>query len=58
MPALTYMLWFENMEEREANWNLFKTSDEWNIMKAKTEYANTVSKINKTFLLPLDYSQI
>lgn len=58
MPALTYMLWFEDMEQREENWGKFGASDGWNEMKGKPEYANTVSKVRKKFLVPLDYSQI
>ena len=58
MPALTYMLWFKDMEEREANWNKFRTSEEWNTMRVKEEYANTVSKVRKIFLTPADISQI
>lgn len=58
MPALAYMLWFKDMDERNANWDVFRKSDEWNTMKVKTEYANTVSKVRKKFLLPVDFSQI
>jgi len=58
MPALTYMLWFKDMDEREANWNRFRISDEWNTMRVKPEYANSVSKVRKKFLVPADYSQI
>lgn len=58
MPALAYMLWFKDMEEREANWAKFVASPEWNSMKGKEEYANTVSKVNKKFLIPADFSQI
>ena len=58
MPALTYMLWFKNMAERDANWSKFSSSDEWNIMKNKPEYANAVSKVRKRFLIPADFSQI
>lgn len=58
MPALAYMLWFKDMEERNANWDLFRKSDEWNHMKSKPEYANTVSKVRKKFLTPMDFSQI
>ncbi|MEN8118571.1 MAG: NIPSNAP family protein [Bacteroidota bacterium] len=58
MPALTYMLWFKDMEQRNANWDKFRTSDEWNTMKVKQEYANTVSKVRKKFLTPMDFSQI
>lgn len=57
MPALIYMLWFKDMEQRNANWAKFGNSDEWNVMKGKPIYANTVSKVNKKFLIPADYSQ-
>ena len=58
MPALMYMLWFKDMDERSANWKKFGESPEWSEMKVKPEYANTVSVVNKKFLIPLDYSQI
>ncbi len=58
MPALVYMLWFKDMEQREANWDKFRISDEWNTMRVKEEYADTVSKVRKIFLTPLDFSQI
>lgn len=58
MPALMYLLWFENMEERDANWKKFVGSPEWKVMSQKAEYAHTVSVVNKKFLIPLEYSQI
>lgn len=58
MPALIYMLWFKNMDERLENWKKFSSSPEWNQLKTRPEYANTVSVVNKQFLVPLDYSQI
>lgn len=58
MPALVYLLWFKDMQERDANWAKFSSSNEWNTMKAKPEYANTVSKVNRKFLVPADFSQI
>jgi hypothetical protein len=58
MPALMYMLWFKDMAEREANWAKFVASNEWNTMKVKPEYANTVSKVNKKFLIPADFGQM
>lgn len=58
MPALMYMLWFKDMQEREANWAKFGGSNEWNTMKAKPEYANTVSKVNKKFLIPADFGDM
>lgn len=58
MPALMYMLWFANLDERAENWQKFIGSPDWDEMKNRPEYANTVSVVNKVFLLPLDYSQI
>ena len=58
MPALMYMLEFKDMDERKANWKKFGDSSEWNVLKSKPEFANTVSVVNKVFLVPLDYSQI
>ena len=58
MPALMYMLWFTDMNEREANWKKFGDSPEWKTMSGKPIYADTVSKVRKKFLVPTDYSQI
>jgi hypothetical protein len=58
MPALMYMLWFTDMDEREANWKKFIDSAEWKTMSGKAIYADTVSKVRKKFLTPTDYSQI
>ncbi|MGD9931563.1 MAG: NIPSNAP family protein [Mangrovibacterium sp.] len=58
MPALMYMLWFNDLAEREQNWKKFGSSPEWDEMKVRPEYANTVSVVNKIFLVPLDYSQL
>lgn len=57
-PCLSYMIHFKDMEERDANWQKFLQSPEWNEMKAKPRYANTVSKIHRVFLLPTEYSAI
>lgn len=58
MPALMYMLWFTDMNERDANWKKFSDSSEWKTMSAKPIYADTVSKVHKKFLVATDYSQI
>ncbi|MBC8004775.1 MAG: NIPSNAP family protein [Verrucomicrobia bacterium] len=58
MPALMYMLWFTDMNERTENWQKFVTSPEWKTMSGKAIYADTVSKVRKKFLVPTDYSQI
>ena len=52
-PCLTYMLNFKDMAEHDASWNDFVSHPEWNAMKAKAEYANTVSNIRKLFLKPV-----
>ena len=52
-PALTYMLNFKDMEERDANWGKFFKHPDWNTMKVKEEYANTVSNIRRDFLKPM-----
>lgn len=57
-PALMYLLWFKDMDEREANWKKFVDSAEWKTMSGKAIYADTVSKVRKKFLTPTDYSQI
>lgn len=51
-PCLVYMLNFKDMEERNTNWGKFLQHPDWNTMKAKPEYLNTVSNIIKTFLVP------
>lgn len=58
MPRLTYMLTFKNMEERDKNWSKFSADDVWKRISKAPEYANTVSKIFRTFLEPTAYSQI
>lgn len=58
MPALTYMLTFKNMEERDANWKAFIDHPEWKELSGLEEYANAVSNIIRVFLLPLDISQV
>lgn len=58
MPALTYMLTFADMEERDANWKDFVSSPRWKEMSGKEKYANSVSNIHREFLVPTDYSQI
>ena len=58
MPALTYMLAFKDMEERNRNWNKFSIHPEWKRISILPEYTNTVSDIKRIFLKPLSYSQL
>lgn len=52
-PSLVYLLSFRDMEERNANWSVFGNHPEWKKMVAKPEYADSVSNIRKTFLVPV-----
>jgi len=58
MPALAYMLSFRDMAHREEIWAKFRVHPEWLTMRDKPEYANTVSTVNKIFLVPEEGSQI
>ncbi len=58
LPQLTYMLAFDDMEERDRNWQQFLQHPEWQRIKVLPEYADTVSRIDRTFLVPTDYSQV
>ena len=58
MPALTYMLSFSSMEERDANWKKFIVYSVWKRVSGLEEYAHSVSDIKRTFLKPLSYSQL
>jgi hypothetical protein len=58
LPALSYMVTFKNMEERDQNWKAFFSDPDWLRILKDPQYANTVSKIYKIFLEPLPYSQV
>lgn len=58
LPCLTYMLTFKDMEERDQNWKAFGADPDWQRVSKDPQYANTVSRIYKTFLEPLPYSQV
>ncbi len=58
LPCLTYMLAFENMEEREKQWKAFGSDPDWKKMSSDPAYADTVSRIIKIFMEPLPFSQI
>ncbi|MCP9236610.1 NIPSNAP family protein [Lewinella sp. JB7] len=51
-PALMYLLQFEDMEARNENWGKFGADDTWNRIKVLPEFANSVSNIRRTFLVP------
>jgi len=60
MPNLTYMLLFNDMDERKANWKRFGSSAEWKALRALPEYADKkiLCGITNLYLKPADYSQI
>jgi len=58
MPNLTYMLTFDNMAAREANWATFVASEKWKALSGDPQYADTVSNIHSRILKPLPYSQV
>ncbi len=58
LPRLTYLLAFADMDERDKNWAAFLADADWKTLVKDPKYANSVSKINKTFLVPVDYSQL
>ena len=58
LPQLTYLLAFTDMEGRDRNWKAFIDHPDWKRVSKLPEYADTVSRIDRTFLLPTDYSQV
>ena len=58
LPQLTYMLVFNDMAERDRNWQAFIDHPEWKRISQLPEYANSVSQVNRTFLVPTEYSQV
>jgi hypothetical protein len=58
LPNLTYMITFKDMEERDNNWKAFSADPTWQKVSKDPQYANSVSKIIRTFLEPMTCSQI
>ncbi|MBN1791228.1 MAG: NIPSNAP family protein [Bacteroidales bacterium] len=58
MPGLIYMIGFKDMADRDAAWNKFTSHEDWNEMRVRPEYADTVSNIRRIFLTPANSSQI
>jgi len=60
MPNLTYMVAFDNLAAREANWRAFATSPEWKKMAATPGLSDgeVVSNISSTILSPVAGSMI
>lgn len=60
MPNLTYMLWYDSLAAREANWNKFVTHPEWDKLKVLPGLSDgeVVSNISNSILSPTAYSPI
>ena len=60
MPSLTYMVAFDNLTARDANWHAFGTSPEWKKISSAPGLSDgeTVSNITNMLLSPLPGSQI
>jgi hypothetical protein len=60
MPNLTYMIAFDNLAAREANWRAFATSPEWKKMSSTPGLADgeVVSNITSTLWSPMPGSMI
>ena len=50
VPSLVYMLNYRDMEHRDKAWEDFLGHPDWDAMKNKEIYANTVSNIRRVFL--------
>ena len=57
-PNLTYMLTFDDLEDRAASWSTFGSSPQWQKLSSDPQYADTVSNISSIILRPADYSQV
>lgn len=51
-PALMYLLQFDDMAARDENWGKFGANETWNRIKDLPEFANSLSNIRRTFLVP------
>jgi len=59
-PNLTYMLWYDSLSAREANWSKFLSHPSWLKLRATPGWsdAEIVSNISTAFLRPLPFSPI
>lgn len=56
-PCLTYMVAFESMAERDANWAKFSADSDWKRIVNDPRYINSHSRTVRRFLEPTPYSQ-
>ncbi len=59
-PNLTYMLWYDSLAAREANWKKFIADPDWEKLKATPGLSDgeVVSNISNSMLSPAPYSPI
>jgi hypothetical protein len=55
-PRLMYMTTYADMQSQKEHWAAFSKHPDWQTLRAKEEYANTVIKPNAYLLHPTDYS--
>ncbi len=58
VPNLTYLLSAPDMAAHDEHWAAFRTHPDWLRMKVMEKYVDTVSKIDKWYLVPTAYSQL
>lgn len=58
MPNLMYMTTFRDQADRDARWKSFSADPDWKKLSAMEEYKNNVSKADKFFLRPVEYSDL
>ena len=58
LPNLTYMVVFDNMEDRDKRWAVFGSDPDWKKLRAEPAYKDTVSNVTDIILQPTPYSQI
>lgn len=58
MPNLMYLTTFQHQEDRDAHWKAFSADPDWKKLSAVEEYKNNVSRNEKIFLRPTEYSDI
>ena len=58
IPNLKYLLAAQDMEANRAGWKAFVGHPDWKAMKDLPKYADTVSHIDKQFLVPTSFSEV
>lgn len=57
--ALTYLLQWDSMAEREQRWNAFQADPEWVAARVESERETPiVARIESSFLAPTDFSAL